>query len=505
MFLLLFNKGDIIMHQEFSILTIEPILVDKKIVVHTNMDIDKESVHDIFVEIFERDTKAPLSLTKEIKGCDLEINLTDWPIPNSIYIVGVKNIKNVLGEEVKANLRRKISFESSVVKEVEILSPAMHETINSLDIKFKTINPSGIDDKSIKNEYVYLEVSDDVAFHNISTSTKVYGKDNITLSLDTNNQFFIRARVQNEDNGLQYGKWSEVISFVYGHKPTTEAVDKKPGYVPGYEDLVDDMLPEIDDVAEFKLSLITPQATTPKSFLFKSTKHIDELSFESSNVFVYNTYGPIEHSVKAYEDTIEIILLEELEHNTDYDIKLLNIESEFGDVETFEFRFVTKMTPLYCSIFDVTALVGNFQIEQAVIVHHIHEASKFADYIVSSCDYPFVIEENNVPFPVKQFVKYYAAHECLLRHLVDITSSVGLSGVVGNVQFSERESSKDATKLLEHFCRKIKEWEDALKGYELEGRARLKTAVRGRYASPQFEALQFDKYQSFGRGDLYGR
>lgn len=493
------------MHQEFAILTIEPILVDKKIIVHTNMDIDKESIHDIFVEVFERETKAPLSVTKEIKGCDLEINLTDWPIPNAIYIVTVKNIKNILGEPVRANLKRKISFESSITKEVEILSPSMHETIKSLDVKLRITNPSNIEDESIKDEYTYIEISDDVAFHNISLSSKLYDKDSINLILDSEGQYYIRARVQTEAGKMQYGKWSEVITFVYGSKKENETVDKEPGYVPEFEDFTDDMMPEIDIVAEFKIDLVTPQATTPKVFIFKATKNLDESAFESRNVLVFNTYGPIAHTVKAYEDTIEIIMLEELEDNTDYEIKLLNIESEFGDIETFEYRFVTKMTPLYCSVFDVTSLIGDFQIPHAVIVHHIHEASKFADYIISSSEYPFEVDEKNVPFPVKQFVKYYAAHECLLRHLVDITSSVGLSGVVGNVQFSERESSRDATKLLEHFCKKIKEWEDALKGYELEGRARLRTAVRGRYASPQYEALEFNKYQSYGRGDLYGR
>ena len=61
---------------------------------------------------------------------------------------------------------------------------------------------------------------------------------------------------------------------------------------------------------------------------------------------------------------------------------------------------------------------------------------------------------------------------------MSISSTNKLSGTVGDVVFSESESSKDLTDLLKTLADLIDEWTDAVKGYELEGRAKMKAGVK---------------------------
>lgn len=213
----------------------------------------------------------------------------------------------------------------------------------------------------------------------------------------------------------------------------------------------------------------------------------------------------VKHSSVVSENMIEIIPDEGFKDNSIYEIKLLNIKSTSGDLINTTIKFATKMKPMYVDAYAVSALIGEFKIPNDVILYHIKEASKFADYVISCSDNPFIVDENNVPFQVSQFVKYFAAHECLLRHTIDLSSSTGVSGKVGDVQFSEKESVKDISKLLKHFCDEIDKWKDALKGFDLEGRAHMRTAIRGRYSNPPIQPLNLNNDTTFGRGTLYGR
>lgn len=263
------------------------------------------------------------------------------------------------------------------------------------------------------------------------------------------------------------------------------------------------MIPEIDDIAEFEISCLADQGTTPEQIILLGSKDFDEDDFTQSQILVYSKKGVAKHTAIVTGNTIIIDFNEELKDNTVYTIKLTEIRSIFGDTISTDIKLTTAMKPLYCDLYDVTALIGDYRMPDDVILHHIHSASKFADYIVANSNYPFEIDEDDVPFNVVQFVKYYAAHECLLRHTVNISSTIGLKGTVGNVNFSESESVKDISSLLKHFCDEIDKWKEALKGYELEGRARMRHAVRGQYGD-DIQSLELNQ-PLYGRGDLYGQ
>lgn len=498
------------MQQEFVILTLETSLKDKKIIVTTNNKIDPNSIDDIHVEIMERESRGQVSFTTEIIGNNLEVTLTQWPVPNSTYIFYLKSLTNVLGESTTSGIRRKVTFDSAIVKEVDIISPSMHELLKSLEVKYKIFNKTEIEDDENNpiEENVYIEVSTDNAFINIAKSTETSNKDSVTITGLSNGQYFIRARLQvdSSNSKFQYGKWSETTSFVFGKetcKPEQEE-DKDDDYTPEYDDEVedDDMLPDIDDVADFEIECITPQCRLPKEIVFTVNKELHVEMNHASQVLILADGVPVNKEVRFIDKMILVSFEQELDANKTYDFKFIKIESMSGDKLTANIKYVTRLKPMYVELEAVTSLIGDFKISTDVILYHIREASKFADYVLSASGSMGIKDENDIPFEVRQLVKYYAAHECLLRHTVDLASQAGLKGTVGNVTFEERETTRDISKLLQHFCQEIDKWKDAVRGYELEGRAKMQTTIRGKNASPLMQPMSLDNIMRLGRGDL---
>lgn len=488
------------MHQEFIIQTVETDLINKKIIVTASMDIDPNSIDEIEATLIDRETREPISLVADIKGNVLEFTLMEWPKLNNSYIFTLKPIRNILKELSRRGVNRKIEFKSSITKQVEILSPLMHEAINSLNIKFKTFDNTEVENK-IEDECVFIEISTDNVFANITNNIKVVERNEAQINLRKSAQYFIRARVQSDK---ECGNWSKIVTFIYGQSKVEEIQESEPDYIPEYDNMVD-MTPEIDDIADFKITCLTEQGTTPEQIILLGNKDFDEDNFSQSQILIYSKKGVAKHTAVVDGNTIIIDFTKELSNNTVYTIKLMEIKSLSGDVVSLELKLTTAMKPLYCDAYDVTALIGDYKIPEDVILHNIHSASKFADYIISSSDYPYEIDENDVPFNVVQFVKYYAAHECLLRHTVAISSSIGLKGAVGNVNFSESESAKDISSLLKHFCSEIDKWKDALRGYEFEGRARMRHGVKGQYSYEPVQPLNIAGQLTYGRGDMYGQ
>lgn len=488
------------MYNEFTINTIETDLINKKIIITTNMNLDVNSIEEIDATLYHRESKQPISLIPAINNNILELTLTEWPILNTPYIFTLKPIKNVLKELSRSGIKRKIEFNSNITKQVKILSPIMHEAINSLNIKLDIFDNTNLDLNSNLNESIFIEVATDTSFINITNHINIpdLNQKEIKVALKESNQYFIRARVQSDK---EIGLWSKTITFIYGNSIIEDIKESEPDYIPDYEDM--NLIPDIDEIVDFEINLLAEQGTTPEQIILIANKDLNEDDFSQSQILVFNKKGIIKHTAIISENTIILDFNNPLEDNSIYTIKLMDIKSISDDILSTSFKLTTRTKPLYCDIYDVTALIGEYNIADDIILHNIHTASKFADYILSTNN--LVVDEDNVDFKVVQFVKYYAAHECLLRHTVNLSSSIGLKGTVGNVNFSESESAKDITGLLKHFCNEINKWKDALRGYEFEGRARMKSAIRGQYASPAVQPLDIASQLLYGRGDMNGR
>ena len=186
----------------------------------------------------------------------------------------------------------------------------------------------------------------------------------------------------------------------------------------------------------------------------------------------------VKSKISCFENYLEITPDKGWQDNSVYEITLNNIKDVNGNTFSKKFTVYTRLSPIFSDITAVKSLIADIGIEDSTILYNIREASKYAEYIKGEA-----IDEDNVPFEVAQFVKYRAAHECLLGFTVRESSQLGISGKVGDVSFNEKETNRDISKLLQAFGLEVQKWMDAVKGYHNEGRAKMQSAVKGLYGS----------------------
>lgn len=268
------------MYNEFSLQSIDTSIKDRLITVTVNKDIDENESKDLIVDVFERHTKTPLIVDYTINQNKLLIKLRDWPIPNTQYILGVKGIKSVIGEELSGNIKARVEFPSDVTSKAEIISPSNFEKVNNLNIKLKEI----ITQKDVKpiNSF-YVEISTDNAFIDVPYKLNIKEKDSISVSLKKYGQYYLRARIEdyNDESKIQYGDWSELITFVYGNE--NESVEE--------HEVIEE--PEIEDddspivqIDEFEIVESPIQGETPESFLFEFSIELENLLNEDNIIII---------------------------------------------------------------------------------------------------------------------------------------------------------------------------------------------------------------------------
>jgi hypothetical protein len=265
------------MYQEFAIIGIEPITKDKQIIITANKAINENIKDSIIIQVYERQTKADLLFDYEVQYEKLIITLKDWPIPNTDYILGVSGILSVTDEELTSNVKTRFKFNSDVLTTAKILSPAMFEEVKSLDIKLLEVSEKPED---LINQY-YIEVATDNAFYNVTNKTTIC-KDNATLYVKEEGQYFIRARVQRDDSN--YSEWSTIISFIYGNKgAVTPPVQDTDVFDINVDiDNPDEMEPEVSIFDPFVITEYPEQGVTPDtSLLIAFSNLIDDMSLDN--------------------------------------------------------------------------------------------------------------------------------------------------------------------------------------------------------------------------------
>ena len=189
----------------------------------------------------------------------------------------------------------------------------------------------------------------------------------------------------------------------------------------------------------------------------------------------------VKFDIKVFDNFIEIIPRDGVKDNSVYEIKLNGIRPQ-GDgcfVGDNTVKIATAMNPMYCNIMDVSSLLDVVDIPEDIILYNIREASKYASYIYESAFKNKKIKDNNIPFAVKEFTRYKAAKDCLLKIYMSLVSDNVIDGTLGDVNFKTRDQLPDIKKVLDYLDAEINKWLNAIRGYDLEGRARMKSAIRG--------------------------
>lgn len=259
------------MYQDFSVLQINTVLAKKQIEIITNKYIDKNNYDNILITIIDRKNKTQILFDYEIIETNLIITFKECPKPNIDYIIAIENLQSITEEKLDNNIKKRISFKSNVLSTVKILSPNMFEEVKDLNIKIKEI--------AEKEEYLinsfHCEIATDNAFFNITNKFDI-NKDNITISLKDNGQYFLRIRSQQDENN--FSEWSESISFIYGSKKErpNETID-----IPDIEVDIDNEEPEIDITDFFEIIEYPDQGITPEEGLIIAFNNkINDLSVD---------------------------------------------------------------------------------------------------------------------------------------------------------------------------------------------------------------------------------
>ena len=276
------------MYQEFCILDVEPKAYEKKLIIYTNKDLSRTRFEtEAQVQVYERQSKSEASFTKSIDETNknIVIEFNDWPIPNTEYIVSVKNLYTVVDEPIESNIKKKVVFPSTIASTITITEPAMFQQIKENNLTVTFIETS--ETSELINSY-YLEIGTNTAFDNIVVHSNVKEKS-IKIDVPAPNQYFLRVRAEKEDKS-EYGKWSDTISFRVGDRINTEDKDD-PNYNDHNYDIDPDIKkdPDIDDpkkdnpdepdididLETFEVLNKIKQNVTPENILLQLSKVID--------------------------------------------------------------------------------------------------------------------------------------------------------------------------------------------------------------------------------------
>lgn len=211
----------------------------------------------------------------------------------------------------------------------------------------------------------------------------------------------------------------------------------------------------------------------------------------------------VKSKIKIIDNIITVELDgEEIQDNYQYEIRLKNFQSKDGKsyLGSYSYKVVTELSPSYCSISDVAILVDIFDIPETTILYYIREASKYVDYILSANSTSSTSSTSSVTFPMREFVKTKTMIDCLLKAYVNKAAGSGIKGTLGVISFENTEKyASSIDDLLDFLKAQLKGWEDALKGYELEGRAAPVYAVKAHKASSQDTTVFSDIVDSMDR------
>lgn len=191
----------------------------------------------------------------------------------------------------------------------------------------------------------------------------------------------------------------------------------------------------------------------------------------------------IECEIKVFDNFLEIIPLKHIEDNSEYKIKIKDIKSKNTIKKTdLDLKICTAFSPCYISIKEVKSLFPKYSLSDETILYQIREASRFADFILSSRDDSIYVknfnDEKSILFEKEQFVKYQSAYNCMLQFYMDKQDSAGTSGALGDASF-DNKMNVDISDLLSAIKKKVDFWKDSLSGYTNIGRAKPKWTVKG--------------------------
>lgn len=203
------------MFKEFNLLSIRSDAAEKWLDLTFNFDIRPDSVKgdSLIVTRIRDDKHIPFRYT--VRNDLIRLEFDDWFSPNEEYFVIVnKEIQNIVGHRLLHTVRRRLVFKSEITNKVRIVSPYMHEKIQSLSFVLE-------DSEEIPFGNYYVELAIENKFYNTVYRSEI-AETEFTFVIQPDlppGQYYVRARAQK--NG-EYGPWSNIATFIYKEEPEPE-------------------------------------------------------------------------------------------------------------------------------------------------------------------------------------------------------------------------------------------------------------------------------------------
>lgn len=180
---------------------------------------------------------------------------------------------------------------------------------------------------------------------------------------------------------------------------------------------------------------------------------------------------------RIFDNCLEIIPDEPIKDNAIYTVRIRNLRSKdkTRELPDAKYEVTTAMSPMYCKVDDIKTLVDVFDIPESTILMMIRRASKEADFINGKP----VDTTKGIPFEVEQFTAVKASLLALLRAYAVGGAESGLEGTLGKISFKNGDKLASIKALIDRLRREAKTWQEAIRGYVLEGRNVSKFALRG--------------------------
>ena len=191
----------------------------------------------------------------------------------------------------------------------------------------------------------------------------------------------------------------------------------------------------------------------------------------------------------AVGNILEVTPADGIKDNSKYVIRIKGITSKDGTKKFPEnvITVTTAITPMYCTLNSLKALVDSFGVPEANLLSYIRDASKEADFIAGGT----AVKKGKTPtFAVEQFVRTKATLDCLIRSCIDRTLSGGGKYVLGDAQIEDSINSTSYKNMIKMLQDDLNKWQDAIRGYYNEGRVKPRATRIGLKSSSNSDVGQ---------------
>lgn len=187
----------------------------------------------------------------------------------------------------------------------------------------------------------------------------------------------------------------------------------------------------------------------------------------------------VESTLEVINDnTLEVTPTPAPQDNSEYTITIKGVKDMDGNVmPPKQYKIITAMSPMYCTLKSLKSLTYQFGIPDDVLLMYIRDASQEVDFIVQ--DETTTTTDANDEYARAEYVRTKALINCLMQSAMDRTVNGGGSYKLDVAELEDSSNSAAFAKLLDRLRKNLHDWQDALRGYYNEGRAKPKATRIG--------------------------